>query len=106
LSSRPGRSGQHGCPRSAIARSRRYLADRRALRRWSGRGQPEPSRPRLLLGVHAHLHSGFPIAGGRTSARFPGRRGAPARDRHHRRLLPFPKGLTDAFQPGPGGAAL
>ncbi len=57
-------------------------------RRRPGRGEPEPDRPRLLLGLDARLHAGVAGAGGRAGARRAGGRGAPARGRDLRRVQP------------------
>ena len=73
-------------PHPRSARRRRHVAARRAVRRRHGRGEPEPGRPRLLRRLHARLHARVALAGGRPRARRPGRRGAPARRRHRRRL--------------------
>ena len=53
------------------------MADRRAVRRRQGRGQPQPGRPRLLRRLDAGLHARLAVAGGRPrrSARRPARRG-------------------------------
>ena len=91
-------------PHPRSARRRRHVADRRAVRRRHGRGEPEPGRPRLLRRLDARLHARVALAGGRPRARRPGGRGAPARRRHRRRLHPLPPRRRDAVQPGARGA--
>ena len=76
----PARHGRPGRRRGARARSleaRRHLDDRRAVRQRPAGGQPQPGRPRLLLGLDLHLHAGLALAGGRDCAwaRRPARRG-------------------------------
>ncbi len=76
---RHGRSGRRGAPCPVDARARGELDDRRAVRRRSRRGEPEPGRPRLLRRLDADLHALLAVAGGRARARRPGGRGAAAR---------------------------
>ena len=70
------------------------------------RGEPEPDRPRLLLGLDAGLHARLALAGGRPGARRAGRRGTSARRAQAGRLHPHPPRHRDAVQPGPRGAPL
>ena len=62
-------------PRPRHAQARRHLDDRRAERRRPGRGEPQPGRARLLRVLHAAVHAGIALAGGRARARRAGRRG-------------------------------
>ncbi len=78
LPARHGRSGRRRGARAPVAGAGRHLAAGRAVRRRPRRGQPQPGRPRLLLGLDAGLHPGLARAGGRHGARRPGRRGAAA----------------------------
>ena len=75
LPARHGRSGRRGDARAALAREGRDVDDRRAVRERSRRGQPQPDRPRVLLGVDADLHARLALAGSRPGPRRPGRRG-------------------------------
>ena len=87
-------------------RDGRDVADRRAACRRPRRGQPQPGRPRLLRVLHAPLHAGVALAGGRARAGRAGGRGAHPRRRHERRLHALPPRGRDAVQPRPRGAAL
>ena len=62
---RHGRPGGRAGACAQGVEARRHLADRRALRQRQARGQPEPGRPHLLLGLDLHLHAGLALAGGR-----------------------------------------
>ena len=55
LPARHGRSGRRGAPRALDAVRQRHLDAGRAVRARPHRGQPEPPRPRVLLGVDAGL---------------------------------------------------
>ena len=73
---RHGRSGRRLAARADDARAGRSLDDRRAVRRRSRRGEPEPRRPRVLRGLDADVHAVLARAGGRDSrsARRPAKR--------------------------------
>ncbi len=76
LPARHGRSGRRRQARAPGARARRHVDDRRAVRRRPRRGEPQPGRPRLLLGVDAALHAGLARARSAwRSAHRPARRG-------------------------------
>ena len=70
------------------------------------RGQPEPARPRLLLGLDAGLHAGVARPGGRHGARRAGRRGAAARRPPAGGLHPLPPRDRDPVQPGARSTAI
>jgi hypothetical protein len=56
-----GRVGSH----PADAQARRYLDDRRAIRKRPLGGQRQSGEPVLLLSLNLHLHTGLAIAGSR-----------------------------------------
>ena len=66
----------------------RHVDDRRADGRRPRRGQPQPGRARVLRLLHAALHAGVAVAGGRARARRAGRRGADPRRRGGGRASP------------------
>ena len=80
--------------------ARRHLADRRALRQRRPGRQPQPDRPAVLLGIHAGLHPGVAVAGGRYRSRRPGRGSTPARRGDHGRVHAIPAGSRNPVQPG------
>jgi 2-polyprenyl-3-methyl-5-hydroxy-6-metoxy-1,4-benzoquinol methylase len=91
---------------AAVTRAGRQLAHRRAVRQRQRRGQPDASRPGLLLRVDADLHAGIARARGWHGAGRAGRRGTAAAGRRSGRLHPVPPGSGDTVQPRARGAAL
>ena len=88
------------------AERRRHVAAGGAGGRRPARGQPEPRRPGVLLGVHDDLHPCIPIPG---RSRLPGRAGwrrAPRGGGVGRWVHPVPPRGGDALQRGARGAPL
>ena len=98
-------SDRRRAPRARGAGGRRPVDDRRAVRVGSARGEPQPGRPGLLLGVGDDLRAALAVAA-RPGARRAGRRVPPARGRRRGRLRPLPPRHRDAVQPCPRGAPL
>src|SRR5262249_50526183 len=76
LPARHGGPGGRGEARAEVSRAGRDVAPGRALRERRRRGEPEPGRPPVLLGLDARLHAGLALAGGWARARRSGGRGA------------------------------
>ena len=81
------------------------LHARRAVRRRSSRGQPQPDRPAVLRVLDARVHPRLALAARPCRARHPGRRGAAARGAAGRRLRRGPPRRRNAAEPRARGAA-
>ena len=98
LPARHGRPAGRGPARARGAGAGRDLDGGRARGRRPRRGQSEPGRPGVLLGVDAAVRAERAVAAGRLRARCAGRRGGDPAAGHRRRVHAVPARGRDAVQ--------